>query len=202
MVTEVKRSTNDEMSARTKAELLQAAVRLFSARGYAQTTLQQVVDAAGLSKGAFYHHFRNKEEILRLINDETLAYLLAASQAVVDAGDPPVETMRKLIRVQMTAVETRQDAVALMIRELHSFGPENWAAVKADRDRLEGLFVSLIEAGRRAGDFRPDGDARLIAFGILGMFHWAYEWYKPGRVSAGEIANLYADMVLSGLESG
>ena len=45
-----------------RAELIDCAQRLFLAKGYERTTINDVIAATGLSKGAFYHHFRAKEE--------------------------------------------------------------------------------------------------------------------------------------------
>ena len=50
-----------------RLELLDIAQRLFLERGYERTTVNDVIDAAGVSKGAFYHHFRAKEDLLEAI---------------------------------------------------------------------------------------------------------------------------------------
>ena len=52
-----------------RAELIDCAQRLFLTRGYERTTINDVIAAAGLSKGAFYHHFRSKEDMLEAISD-------------------------------------------------------------------------------------------------------------------------------------
>src|SRR5207249_173332 len=103
--------TNEEMSARTKAHLLAAAVRLFSAQGYEQTTLQQIAEEAGMTKGALYHHFQSKEDVLRHVHDEVIEEVIAASQPVIDADLPPAEALRELIVVHLREIETRGDAI-------------------------------------------------------------------------------------------
>ena len=50
-----------------RAELIDCAQRLFLTRGYERTTINDVIAATGLSKGAFYHHFRAKEDLLEAI---------------------------------------------------------------------------------------------------------------------------------------
>ena len=53
----------------TVEKILDAAAALFAEKGYQSTTLQDIIDATGLSKGAVYHHFRSKEEIARKVGD-------------------------------------------------------------------------------------------------------------------------------------
>ena len=53
----------------TVEKILSAAERLFAQKGYAKTTLQDIIDTTGLSKGAVYHHFQSKEEIAARVGD-------------------------------------------------------------------------------------------------------------------------------------
>jgi AcrR family transcriptional regulator len=194
--------TNDEMSAQTQALLLAAAVKLISSQGYQQTSLQQIAAEAGLTKGALYHHFRTKEEVLRRIHDEMMTEVIAASRPVMDAGAGAEETLREMIRVHLHVIETHGEAIGVFLRERRAFGPENWSELKKQRDEIENMFVQIIAEGQRRGEFALDGDPRLLAFGVLGMINWATEWYRPGKVPAAEIAAMYADMILAGLVAG
>jgi len=54
-------------SKRSKDQIIQVALSLFSNKGYNETTMADLVTATGLSKGAVYHHFKSKEEILQLL---------------------------------------------------------------------------------------------------------------------------------------
>ena len=70
-----------------RAELLDCAQRLFLTRGYEQTTVNDVIAATGLSKGAFYHHFRAKEDLLEAIAGRFAHDALGFIQALQsDAG--------------------------------------------------------------------------------------------------------------------
>lgn len=195
-------SVNDEMSSRTKQLLLDAAVKLFSTNGYAETSLQQLVDEAGLTKGAFYHHYRSKEEILRQIHDAFIDEQLARATAAVEAASTPSQALRSLIRSEMQALHQHQDVVTVFLRERRAFSPGTWQVIRRKRDRLENVVVGLMKEGMAAGEFR-DGDPRLIAYGVLGMIHWAHEWFRPGKFGPTErVADTFADMVLDGLRTG
>ncbi len=81
----------DEHVDATRRALLAAARRLFGARGFAGTSLDQVVAEAGVTKGALYHHFRNKERLFLEVYDEVegelSAHSLAAAAQATDAVD-------------------------------------------------------------------------------------------------------------------
>lgn len=196
-------SSNEEMSARTRRQLIAAAMKLFSARGYAQTSVQELVDEAGLTKGAFYHHYKGKEGILREIHDTFLDEQVEKAKAAVLPGESASTTLRKLILSEMQAVHLHQEAITIFLRERRAFSPESWKTIKAKRDALEAIFFEVIERGIRDGEFRSDEEPRLIAYGILGMVHWAHEWYRPNKFgSTSTIAETFSDMVLDGLRKG
>jgi AcrR family transcriptional regulator len=194
--------TNDEMSAQSQQGLLAAAVKLFSARGYRETSLQDIAEEAGLTKGALYYHFKNKEDILRRVHDDMIEQIITDSQPVLAADLSAPESLRALIHVHLAAIETRGDAIKVFLRERRGFGAANWAEIKERRDEIERMFVDMIADGQRNGEFALGSDPRIQAFGILGMICWASEWFMPGRRSAAEIADIFADMVLPGLVAG
>jgi AcrR family transcriptional regulator len=190
------------MSAQSQQVLLAASVKLFSARGYRETSLQDVAAEAGLTKGALYYHFKNKEDILRRVHDDMIEQIIAESRPVLHADVSAPEALRMLIHVHLAAIETRGDAIKVFLRERRGFSPENWSDIKEHRDEIERIFVDVIAGGQRRGDFAINAHPRILAFGVLGMICWATEWFMPGRRSAAEIADVFADMVLSGMTDG
>jgi AcrR family transcriptional regulator len=193
-------SSNEEMSARTRRQLVAAAMKLFSAQGYAQTSVQELVDEAGLTKGAFYHHYKGKEGILREIHDTFLDEQVENARAAVVPGQSASVTLRKLIQSEMRAIHLHQEAITIFLRERRAFSPEAWKTIKAKRDELEKIFFDVIERGIAGGEFRADEEPRLVAYGILGMVHWAHEWYRPNKFGAtSAIAETFSNMVLEGL---
>jgi TetR/AcrR family transcriptional regulator, cholesterol catabolism regulator len=194
--------TNDEMSAQTQEGLLAAAVKLFSARGYGRTSLQDIAEEAGLTKGALYYHFKSKEDILRRVHDEMIEQIIADSREALDASSSAEEALRRLIHVHLGAIEARGDEIKVFLRERRSFGPANWREIRERRREIEHIFVNVIADGQRNGAFALTSDPRILAFGVLGMICWATEWFMPDRRPAAEIADIFADMVINGLVSG
>lgn len=86
MVTEAPRTRVIKAAAVRRAELIDCAQGLFLAKGYERTTINDVIEAANLSKGAFYHHFRAKEDLLAAIAGRYAEQALATVRAVQDDG--------------------------------------------------------------------------------------------------------------------
>lgn len=179
---------------------MESALELFRRRGYDATSVQGIADAAGVTKGAFYHHFSSKEDVLRLIHDEYVDHQLAEVRTVLATYEDPADQMHHLIRAILASVETYQANVTVFFQERRFLSGDQFKAIKAKRDELDSTFQSVVDRGVGAGVFREDLNARVVALGILGMCAWTYQWYQQGgAMNAEDVADLYATMVLDGL---
>jgi AcrR family transcriptional regulator len=88
---------NQEMSAATRAKLLQAALELFASRGYSATPVDAIADAAGVSVGLLYYHFANKRAVLQAIVGQSLADV-GATFAAADREKNPADRLPMLLR--------------------------------------------------------------------------------------------------------
>lgn len=179
---------------------MDASVRLFAKKGFELTTVQEIVDEADLTKGAFYHHFTSKDEVLLEIHEDFIDSLLERTSAVIEQELSPRETVEQLIFEMLASFEMFNEAVSVFFRERRSLSPESDAKMRVRRDQFEHILVELLDEGIRQGQFRPLPHVRLAAFGIVGMCGWAHEWFDPSReVSAAELATLYAGIIMEGL---
>jgi AcrR family transcriptional regulator len=93
-VTRVTRRTQAERSAATRAALLAAARRLFAEHGYAGTGREEIVRAAGVTRGALYHHYAGKEDLFRAVYEELEHEIMARVGAAAEASADPAEMLR------------------------------------------------------------------------------------------------------------
>ena len=116
--------------------------------------MKAITDGAGVTKGAFYHHFESKEDVLRVIHDEFVDQQLAAMDAVLAAHDDPSDQVRHLL-VEFLASTARYRAnVAVFFQERRFLTGDRFEAVMEKRHRFDRTFTEVIERGMATGRFR------------------------------------------------
>lgn len=184
----------------TRAALVDAALDLFGSQGFHATSVKQIADQAGLTKGALYHHFASKDELLREIHDVYVDHELAEFERVLEEYDDPREQLEQLIHSVLASVELFRSNVTVFFQERRYLTGEHFEAVKAKRDQLDRGFQDVVDRGMATGAFRKDLDARAVTLGIIGMCAWTYQWLQPdGPLSAEDVAGNFSTMLMSGL---
>jgi AcrR family transcriptional regulator len=187
-----------------RAELLALAAKMFAERGYGQTTVRDIADAAGILSGSLYHHFDSKEsmvdEILRGFLDE----LFARYREIVDAGLGPKQTLKALVVASFEAIDTRHAEVAIYQNESKHLMPLERFSYLDDRNvEFRKLWTVLLEDGMGAGVFRADLDVDLAYRFIRDTVWVAVRWYRPdGGLSAEAVADQYLAILLDGIATG
>ncbi|MDR7084834.1 AcrR family transcriptional regulator [Arthrobacter ginsengisoli] len=183
----------------TRRILLDAALKLFEERGYHPTSVESIVAEAGVTKGAFYHHFVGKEDILHQIQEDYIDNRLRNCERIVAASDDPVEQLRELILEALVGISEYRPQVTIFLQERRFLVGERFAAIKEKRDAVDEYWVKVIRNGMESGVFAPVASPRIASFAILGMCGWAVTWYRDdGDLSLGEVAQQMTDLVIKG----
>ncbi|GHH28494.1 TetR/AcrR family transcriptional regulator [Lentzea cavernae] len=187
-----------------RQELLALAARMFAERGYGQTTVRDIADAAGILSGSLYHHFDSKEsmvdEILRTFLDE----LFTRYGEIVEAGLGPKQTLKALVVASFEAIDTRHAAVAIYQNEAKHLAPlERFSYIDDRSVEFRKLWTVLLEEGISAGVFRADLDVD-VAYRFIRDTVWvAVRWYRPdGELRAEAVADQYLAILLDGIATG
>ena len=158
-----------------RAELIDIAQGLFLAKGYERTTINDVIDAAGLSKGAFYHHFRAKEDLLEAIAERYAEQAMAYAKAVQeDAALDALQRLNTLLAMSREWKAENLSELRAMFRVL--MAPDNamlyHRIVGAVFQAMAPTLTAIITEGQRQGAFDV-ADAGLAAEAML--------WLGEGR---------------------
>jgi AcrR family transcriptional regulator len=154
-----------------RAELIDRAQALFLTRGYERTTINDVIAAAGLSKGAFYHHFRSKEDMLEAIADRFARDSLGFTRQLQD--NPALNALQRLNLLLSLGREWKREHIA-ELRAMFTtlLYPENAVLyhriVGAVSAVLAPALAMIIEQGEAEGVFDA-GEPRLAAEVLLGL---------------------------------
>jgi AcrR family transcriptional regulator len=187
-------------------EIVAAALRLFVARGYAATRLEDVAAAAEISKGTLYLYFANKEELFKAVVRETVVPNLdrAATIAAEHEGSA-ADLLRKLMRHFAAMLETEVAAVPkLVIAEAGNFPELARFYAETVVRRGVALLGGIVERGVRSGEFRPvDIGATVpsIISPFLMMALWKHSLapHTGLRFEPRAVLESHAEMVLRGL---
>lgn len=186
--------------AEKRRALLASALKLFEEKGYHATSVEDIVTEAGMTKGALYHLFSGKEEILQKLQEEYIDDRLENFERILQNHTSPVDRLRQLIQESLIAVAQFRSHVIIFAQERRFLTEERFATIKAKRDKLDALYESIIRQGIEEGVFNPRLQPRIVSFGILGMLTSAYSWFRPeGPLTAAEVAEQFAELVLNGL---
>lgn len=186
-----------------QARLLAVASVLFAERGFAQTSVQDIVESAGVTKGAMYHYYASKDDLLQEIYTRLLTLQAGRLGEIADRDLPAGARLRAAAAdVVVTTLEHLDDAVVSM-RSMHMLPEAGRATIRAERRRYHERFRALVEEGQRTGELRSDVSADLAVHQFFGGVHHLGTWYRPdGELRPEQIGETFADLLLRGLLLG
>lgn len=183
-----------------RAELVDAAARLFSERGYHGTSMQHLGRALGLQRGSLYAHIGSKEDLLFDVVDGGADRFLSMARRAVSSGEPAAVRLRALLVGHVNTAAQHLDAATVFLNEWRYLSPTPRAEIQAKRDLYEGLVREIISDGIASGEFSPGVDAAMAGRLVLSAGNWIYTWYRPdGAMSACAIGRELSDLILDGL---
>lgn len=178
-----------------KTDIQQTAERLFLVQGYEKTSVNLIVEEAGVAKGTFYHHFKTKEDVLSAIVNSLLDELVSSAESVAnDRSLSPIKKMEKIFSNQNSnnkKAEAVKEGLHLPEnRELHE--KINVQLIL----RLAPVVTTIVEQGVAKGQFNVTNTLETVQFLLTasqflfdeGLFEWSdEEWSTRRKVMQGII---------------
>lgn len=189
------------------AEIVAAALEVFSEKGFAAARLDDIAARAGVSKGALYLYFETKQDLFRAVVRDSVAPNLIAIEQAVSAADLPFAQVVRMLLARMAEVmmTTRLPSVAkVVIAESRNF--PDLARIWHDDvvSRALGVATTLIERAQAKGEVKP-GEPRTYAFSLAGPMLMGALWrevFEPvgaRPVDLREVARQHAETALQGM---
>ncbi|GII94471.1 TetR/AcrR family transcriptional regulator [Sinosporangium siamense] len=168
-------------------EILDAAATAFSERGYAATSIDDVADVLGCTKGRIYHYFRTKGDLFIGIHLQALEWALEAVGPTAERADlGPEEKLREMVHRHAMHLMNRasymgpaQYQIEMNLASEGRNKDEQMARILKMRRQFEAYYATVVEEGIAAGAFRGT-DANILVKAVLGTINWMHVWFRPG----------------------
>lgn len=192
---------HEERSSRSRTQIQDAALRLFSHQGYRGTNMREIAQAAGLSLGNLYHHFPDKESIFKTLLEQYWLQMedpdLPLNRAIADGAFP--DDLEALARAVRETLEQHRDQIALIFVDVIEFeGIHIRKFYTGMATRIERFLAAEQRAVKLAPRLRPEVSplsAALIAsrlfmafFTVEVVFRVPNHFGKPPEEAVAEIA--------------
>jgi len=196
-----------EEAAVTRAAVLKAALSVFSAKGYAAATLDDVAKAAKVTRGAIYWHFKSKADLYNTLIEELSARGASVVQQAASEGGTFLEVLRRIFVRLCAVIEDDKEARAVMELGLFKTGlaPELQAGRKKQLEAGHAQIAGIADAMRQGiaqGVLRKDLDPFDMARAFIAFENGAIQMWltSPKSFSLKESAESFADILISGLQ--
>jgi AcrR family transcriptional regulator len=192
---------DQDLIGRRHTQICDAALKLFSRKGFHRTTVREIAEACGLGIGTLYSYVKTKEDILYLVYRRILKTfeerMLEATQGIQD----PRLRLKAALEETLKIYDACQDAVLLLYQESHALGRQALHGLfEVDRTYV-GFFRDILERGNRAGQFAVK-EPHLLAVCILFLCAvWDLKrWNLQGYTLDAVIENL-TTLILEGISA-
>jgi AcrR family transcriptional regulator len=181
-------SRRERRSAELRERLFRSALTLFASKGYAETTVEDITEAADVGKGTFFNYFPSKEHILTAFGEMQLAKLEHVVNEAQQSDRPMSEVLRMLV-LRMTEEPIRNPSIVRALLQANLSSVPVRGAMLEIHDRNRALMGRLIRHGQERGEIRTDWPAEEIAqvwrqtvFGTLMFWSLLGDGTLPARM--------------------
>lgn len=190
------------MRRRQLSAILTAAAELFATKGYHETTMQDIAEAAGMQKATLYHYINTKESLLTELSEQAFRIPLADARRIVSLPITPRDKLREWVYKYVSHLTANQNLATIFFRERANLPPEQRERLLAVSGEMEAYVAEIIGEGQATGYFRHL-NGTVVRQSIFGMTNWIVQWYRPdGSLTPAAIADWMVDLLLGGLCEG
>lgn len=195
-------------------EVITAAASVLARNGYEGTSIDDIADELGATKGRVYHYYRSKSDILLGVLHAGLQQLFDVVEPIArDTAGSADDRLYRMARAHAMTMMTHHSHMVVMIRNVDRhlgdgsrWGDEAWDAVLSRRREYEQLFVDVLEDGLASGAY-SSSDPRLTVRALLGALNWITVWFNPAadptdKATPNRIADDLARFVIAGAQHG
>jgi AcrR family transcriptional regulator len=156
------RGRRERRSVETRERLFRSALDLFARKGFTETTVEDITEAADVGKGTFFNYFPSKDHILLAFGEMQLAKLQSAVEEARRSGEPMPQFLRSL-GVRMTQEPIRNPGVIRTLLQAYLSSTPVREVMLDLQKRVHALHTEIVQLGQDRGEIRKDLPAAEIA---------------------------------------
>jgi AcrR family transcriptional regulator len=178
--------------------VVRAAAQEFNARGYHNTSLDDIATALGVTKPTVYYYVANKEQLLFECFREGLQRIREVVIAVERSDRPARERLNTVLRGYATAVASEYGWCMVRAHE-HDLGSELGRQINVLKSEIDLGLRRLLREGVADGSIGPC-DPKIAAFAMAGALNWIAHWYREDQpLTAAEVGDAFVTFFANGL---
>ncbi|MBU1207888.1 MAG: TetR/AcrR family transcriptional regulator [Proteobacteria bacterium] len=191
---------DDALVKQRREEIIQAASKIFTEKGYHLATIRDICKASGLGPGTLYNYIKKKEDILYLIyNQLTMMLTQCLVQTIENTRKDPYEQLKEALNKTIDIIWDYQDLILLMYQETASLDRESMHNILKRESDYVALWERILERGEKQGMIirRSRMDADIIGF--LLAFIPLRRWNLKKKFREEEIKSGLIDFIIQAL---
>jgi AcrR family transcriptional regulator len=181
---------------------LEAAVGLFSRKGYAATSTREVAKLLGIQKATLYYHVESKEDLLFLICQSALTQIQNDVDTAIRDIQDPLDRILTLISSHIESLLRDEPEHSTTFTEMHALSEDRFGQIMRLRDDYENMVRTVLQEAQDAGVLRTDIEAKYLSLTLLGIMNRVMIWYRRGGgLSPNQLGRLMGVLFLAGAAS-
>ncbi len=159
-------------SEQTQRQIIAKATELFVRKGFFGTSISDLAKATGLTKGAFYHHFENKDALFfAVIQSVRETWYREVGRNVLTSKNALTRLTALIENHTRMLIENEELCLLLngLVMEMDGTNPEFMTALQEVYRDMASFIEKIVQKGQNAGQIREDLDPRMVAFNMIGM---------------------------------
>ena len=186
-----RRNRNDEDAespSNNRLELIiDAAARMFDAKGYSATSTQDIANEVGLLKGSIYYYINSKEDLLFRIIEESHEGALRAIATVSHLDVGPLAKSYALVTTHVNVFHDDRVKHSVFFKEFRSLSDDRKEIIRGTGHAYSLFLRSILEEGQKVGQVDGDLNPRMATAGIVGMLNSMSFWYQDGEIGRAHV---------------
>lgn len=180
-----------------KNSIAKIGARLFSKKGFAETSMDDIASAARLSKGGIYHYFSSKAEVLYFVLDNFMDVVIKEIQEELDKNDNKLERMRGLIFRHVDQYPKYLDEAKILFHEVQNLPSKYYKKIIEKEKEYNRITHKVLS--EYFGPSMKKNQVTAVTFILLGMCNSIYAYNPENPVSPKEMSQMIYDILVDGV---